>query len=81
MVKIDACTDLNEKLLQVVRRDSSNDTAIGLQAGQSRNWGSIPGRGKRPSFLHSVQTGSGAHTVSYPLRTRGCFPEDKTAVA
>jgi hypothetical protein len=30
-------------------------------------WGSIPGRARDFSPLHSVQTVSGAHPVSYPL--------------
>jgi hypothetical protein len=28
---------------------------------------SIPGRGKRFSLLHSIQTGSGIHPASYPM--------------
>jgi hypothetical protein len=39
--------------------------------------GSIPGRGKRFSLLHSVQTGSGAHPASYPMGTAGDFPGGK----
>jgi hypothetical protein len=30
--------------------------------------------GERFSFLHSIQTGSGAHPASYPIGTRGNFP-------
>jgi hypothetical protein len=29
------------------------------------------------SFLHSVQTGSGVHPLSYPMDTRGSFSGDK----
>jgi hypothetical protein len=31
------------------------------------------------SQLHSVQTGSGAHTASYPMGIRGTFPGGKAA--
>jgi hypothetical protein len=30
--------------------------------------------GKDSFLLHSVQTGSGAHPVSYPMGTEGSFP-------
>jgi hypothetical protein len=33
------------------------------------------------SFLHSVQTGSGAHTASCPIGTKGSIPGGKTAGA
>jgi hypothetical protein len=33
------------------------------------------------SLLHNVQTGSGAHTVSYPMGTMGIFPGGKAALA
>lgn len=38
---------------------------------------SILGRIKRFSLLHGVQTGSWAHRASYPVSTRGSFPEVK----
>jgi hypothetical protein len=31
------------------------------------------------SLQHCVQTASEAHSASYPVGTRGCFPGDKTA--
>jgi hypothetical protein len=31
------------------------------------------------SLRHFIQTGSGAHTASYPMGTRGSFPEGKAA--
>jgi hypothetical protein len=37
--------------------------------------------GQEFSFLHVVQTGSGAHPVSYPMGTGGSFPRVKAAVA
>jgi hypothetical protein len=33
------------------------------------------------SLLHSVQTGSWAHSAFYPMGTRGSFPWDKAAEA
>jgi hypothetical protein len=33
------------------------------------------------SLHHRVQNGSGAHTASYPMGTRGCFPGGKVAGA
>jgi hypothetical protein len=36
--------------------------------------GSIPGRGKKLSVLHSVQTGSAAHSGSYPRGRVGFSP-------
>jgi hypothetical protein len=33
------------------------------------------------SLRHRVQTGSGAHPVSYPMGTRGSFPGGKAAAA
>jgi hypothetical protein len=51
----------------------------GLQAGWLKNWGSIPGKGKRFSIFHSIQTGFGVHTASYLMGTRGPFSGDKAA--
>jgi hypothetical protein len=38
---------------------------------------SIPGRDKRFSVLHTVQTGSGAHHAPYPMATAKTFAEVK----
>jgi hypothetical protein len=44
-------------------------------------WVRVPaGAGDFPSH-HRVQTGSGDHTASYPMGTRGSFPGGKTAGA
>jgi hypothetical protein len=43
--------------------------------------GSIPGRDKKLFVLHSAQTGSGAHPVSYIVGTRVCFSGDQAAGA
>jgi hypothetical protein len=60
-----------------IRRDSSVGTATGYELDGR---GSNPGRGK---FFSSsqVQTGSGAHTASYPMGTGGNFPGGKVAEA
>jgi hypothetical protein len=39
--------------------------------------GSIPGRSRDFSLLHSVQTGSGAHPASYPRGTGDSFLRGK----
>jgi hypothetical protein len=57
-------------------RDSSVGTAMGYGLDGR---GSIPGRGKRFSPLHSVQTGSGPHPTSSTMGTRGSFPGNKAA--
>jgi hypothetical protein len=62
------------------RKDSSVGVAITLWDGRTRSPSSIPGRDKI-FLLHVVQTGSGAHTASYPMGISVCFPEDKTARA
>jgi hypothetical protein len=47
--------------------------ATGLRAGWPRNRGSVPGRGKIISFLHSVSAGPGTRPASYTMDTWGCF--------
>jgi hypothetical protein len=51
------------------RRDSS----VGIATDYRMNgWRSIPSKGN--TFLHSVQTESGTHPVSYPMGTGSVFP-------
>jgi hypothetical protein len=59
-------------------RDSSVDlaTSYGLNGRDS-----IPGKSRGFLLLHSVQTGSGVHSTSYPMGKGGSFPEDKAAGA
>jgi len=38
----------------------------GLQAGQQRNHGSIPSRGKRFPYFQNSEAGSGSHPVGCP---------------
>jgi len=42
---------------------------------------STPGSGRNFCLRHRVQTGLGAHPVSYPMGTGGFLPEDKEAGA
>jgi len=41
----------------------------------------VPARAGNFSLHHCVQTGSGAHPVSYPMCTGGSFPGGKLAAA
>jgi hypothetical protein len=49
--------------------------SVWLRSGRPGDRGSIPGRGKEFSYSLCVQTGCGAHPASYPVGTRGPFPE------
>jgi hypothetical protein len=51
----------------------------GLQAGWRRAW--VLAEAGNFSRHHRVQTGSGVHPASYPMGTRGSFPEGKAAGA
>jgi hypothetical protein len=56
------------------------DSLVALATGYKLDGqGSIPGRYKRFSVLHSVQTDPGAHCASYPVGTGGSFRESKAA--
>jgi hypothetical protein len=52
-----------------------------LRAGRPRGQSSESRLGQEFSFLHIVQTDSGAHPASYTMGTGGSFPEGKTARA
>jgi hypothetical protein len=58
----------------IVSPDSSVDISNGYRLNVR---GSIPARIRYFSAFHSVQTGSGAHTASYPMRTGASYPEVK----
>ena len=51
----------------------------GLHAGQQRNHGSIPSRGKRFSYFQSSEAGSGSHPIACLVRTKNFFPGSKVA--
>jgi hypothetical protein len=53
--------------------------SVWLRTGRPRGRNSSPGRVK--SFLHVVQTGSGAHKASYPMGTVRYFPGVKAVGA
>jgi hypothetical protein len=59
----------------------SRDSSVGIVTEHELvERGSISARGKR-FLLHRVQTGTGAHTASYPMSTAGDFPGIKAAGA
>jgi hypothetical protein len=54
------------------------DSSVGIATGYRLNGrGSVPGRTKDVSLLHSVQTRSGAHQASYPVSTGALSPEEE----
>jgi hypothetical protein len=60
----------------------SRDSSVGIATGyRPDGLDSIPGIGKSFFPLHSIQTGSGAHPVSNPIGTGGCFAGGKAAWA
>jgi hypothetical protein len=69
------------KRIQMYNRYSSVSIVNRLRAGRTMVRGSIPGRDRAVSFLHHIQTGSGAHTVYNPLCTDGSLAADKAAGA
>jgi hypothetical protein len=50
-----------------------------LWDGWQRTGGSIPGRGKKFSFVHTLQTGSKADSASSSIGTRGSYVKGKAA--
>jgi hypothetical protein len=64
-----------------IPRSVGRPTVTRLQAERLRSWGSIPGRSKRFSLLHSVQIGCGTQLASYTMGNCGSFPGGKTAGA
>jgi hypothetical protein len=63
-------------LLNIVSRDSVVGIATGWTT-KGSEFESLWGQGF--SLLHVVQTGSGAHTASFPMGTGGSFPGGKAA--
>jgi hypothetical protein len=58
----------------------SRDWSVGMVTGYGLDSrGLILSRGKDFSLLHNIQTGSGAHKVSYPMSTGGSLPRGKAA--
>jgi hypothetical protein len=54
---------------------NSQDSAVGIATSAWLDGrGSTPGKDKRLSPLHSVETGSGDHPDSYPMGSRWLFP-------
>jgi hypothetical protein len=64
----------------LLQRKRKRDSSVSIATGYGLdNEGSIPGRVKIFSLLHSVQTSSGAHPASHPMGTEGSFSEGKAA--
>jgi hypothetical protein len=73
-VLIHYCFPIGYKLI------SSRDSAVGIVSSYTiDSEPEFESRKSQKCLLHSVQTGSGAHPVSYPMGTGGSFPGDKAA--
>jgi hypothetical protein len=62
-------------------RHSSVGIALGYGLDDRRSRVRFPAGAGNFSLHHRVQTGSGAHSTSYPMGTWGSFPGGKAAVA
>jgi hypothetical protein len=60
-------------------RDSSVGIVLGYGLDDRGSRVRFPGRARNFSLHHRAQNGSGAHSTSYPMGTRGSFPEGKAA--
>jgi hypothetical protein len=58
-------------LLKLILNTRTRDSAVSIATGSDRGVGVRIPTVQKFSLLHSVQTGSGAHTVSCPMGTRG----------
>jgi hypothetical protein len=69
IAEVGICISIGGKYLILVNRGSSVDTVIGVQAGHSRNWNSIPGRAGARDIcrLHGIGIGSEAHRAFYTV--------------
>jgi hypothetical protein len=68
-------------MLEITPQLSTNNIALGNGLD---DWGSrvqFPVGAGNFSLPHHVQNGSGAHSASYPMGTRGSFPGGKEARA
>jgi hypothetical protein len=70
-----------KNLLKYNSRNSSVGTATNYGLDDRMNGVRIPAGAGDFSLRHRVQTGSGAHQVSYPVGTGGSFPGGKAAGA
>jgi hypothetical protein len=62
-------------------KDSSVGIALGYGLDDLSSRDRFPAGAGNFSLHHRVQNGSGAHTASYPMGTRGSFPGGKAAEA
>jgi hypothetical protein len=61
--------------------DSSVRIALGYGLDDRVSGFRVPAGAGKSSLHHRVQNGSGVHTASYPMGTRGSFPGGKAAGA
>jgi hypothetical protein len=71
----------NNATVLIMNRDSSVGIALGYGLEDRGSKVRFPVGAGNFSLHNSVQKGSGAHPASYPMGTRGSFPEGKTAGA
>jgi hypothetical protein len=62
-------------------RDCSVGIALGYGLDDRDSRVRFPAGNRNFSLHYRVQNGSGAHSASYPMGTRGSFPGDKAAGA
>jgi hypothetical protein len=62
-------------------RDSSGSVGLGYGLDDRGSRVRVPPGAGNFSLHHRVQNGSGAHSTSYPMGTRGSFPGGKAAGA
>jgi hypothetical protein len=75
-------TDFETRIIVMVKsRNSSVGIALGYGLDDRGSRVRFPVGAGNFSLPHRVQTGAGAHLTSYPMRTRGSFPEGKAAGA
>jgi hypothetical protein len=64
--------------MQVCSEDKDHESSVGISTGYGLDdqggGSSSPGRVKKFSLPHIVQTGSGVHPTSYKMGTAGSFP-------
>jgi hypothetical protein len=67
--------------LNLKSRDSSVGIALGYRLDDWDSRVRLPAGAENFSLHHHVQNGSGAHSASYPMGTRGSFSRGKVAGA
>jgi hypothetical protein len=76
-----SCTIYNVYNICNRSHDSSVGIALGYELGDQDSRIRFPAVAGNFSLCHCVQNGSGTHSVSYPMGTRGCSPGGKATGA